>query len=142
MAQKKRVLFLCTGNSCRSQMAEGFLRHIAGDRFEVFSAGIKSTQVNPLAIKVMAEVGIDISKHKSKSAMEFIGQQFDYVITVCDNAKQTCPVFPGHYEKLHWSLEDPAEAKGGEEERLVVFRRIRDEIKDSVLVFLAGYGKI
>lgn len=142
MAQKKRVLFLCTGNSCRSQMAEGFLRNMAGDRFEVFSAGVKPTQLNLLAIKVMAEVGVDISKHKSKSAMEFIGQQFDYVITVCDNAKQTCPVFPGHYEKLHWSLEDPAEAKGSEEERLVVFRRIRDEIKDSVLVFLAGYGKI
>ena len=142
MVQKKRILFICTGNSCRSQMAEGFLRHMSGDKFEVFSAGVKPTQVNPLAIKVMAEVGVDISKHKSKSAMEFIGQQFDYVITVCDNAKQTCPIFPGHYEKLHWSLEDPAEAKGSEEERLVVFRRIRDEIKDSVLVFLAGYGKI
>ena len=133
---RKKVLFLCTGNSCRSQMAEGFLRRMAGDKFEVFSAGVKPTQVNPLAIKVMAEIGIDISKHRSKSAMEFIGQQFDYVITVCDNAKQTCPVFPGHYEKLHWSLEDPAEAKGSEEERLVVFRRIRDEIKNNVLAFI------
>jgi arsenate reductase len=94
MVQKKRVLFLCTGNSCRSQMAEGFLRHMAGDRFEVFSAGIKPTQVNLLAIKVMAEVGVDISKHRSKSAMKFIGEKLDYVITVCDNAKQTCPVFP------------------------------------------------
>lgn len=117
---KKRVLVLCTGNSCRSQMAEGFLRHMGGDKLEVFSAGVKPTQVNPLAIKVMAEVGVDISKHRSKSAMEFIGQQFDYVITVCDNAKQTCPAFPGHYEKLHWSLEDPAEAKGSEEERLPI----------------------
>lgn len=125
---KKRILFLCTGNSCRSQMAEGFLRHMAGDKFEVFSAGVKPTQVNPLAIKVMAEVGIDISKHISKSAMEFVGQQFDYVITVCDNAKQTCPVFPGNYVKIHWDLEDPAEAQGSEEEKLVVFRKTRDEI--------------
>jgi arsenate reductase len=129
---KKRVLVLCTGNSARSQMAEGFLRHIAGDKFEVFSAGVKPTQVNPLAIKVMAEVGVDISKHRSKSAMEFIGQQFDFVITVCDNAKQTCPVFPGHYEKLHWSLEDPAEAQGSVEERAAIFRRIRDEIEQRI----------
>ena len=129
---KKRVLFLCTSNSCRSQMAEGFLRHIAGDRFEVFSAGVKPTQVNPLAIKVMAEAGIDISKHRSKSAMEFLGQQFDYIITVCDNAKQTCPVFPGKHEKIHWDLEDPAEAQGSEEERIVVFRKIRDEIRKKI----------
>jgi len=133
---KKRVLFLCTGNSCRSQMAEGFLRDMAGDRFEVFSAGIKPTQVNPLAIKVMAEAGIDISKHRSKSAMEFIGQKFDFVVTVCDNAKQTCPIFPGKYEKIHWDLEDPAEAQGTEEERLVFFRRIRDEIKNNIHVFI------
>jgi len=133
---RKRVLFLCTGNSCRSQMAEGFLRHLAGDKFEVFSAGVKPTQVNPLAVKVMAEVGIDISKHKSKSAMEFIGQQFDYVVTVCDNAKQICPVFPGKYEKIHWDLEDPAEVRGGEEERMVVFREIRDKIKQKIGDFL------
>ena len=133
---KKRVLFLCTGNSCRSQMAEGFLRDMAGDRFEVFSAGIKPTQVNPLAIKVMAEAGIDISKHRSKSAMEFIGQKFDFVVTVCDNAKQTCPIFPGKYEKIHWDLEDPAEAQGNEEERLSFFRRIRDEVKNNVLAFI------
>jgi len=113
-------------------MAEGFLRHIAGDKFEVFSAGVKPTQVNPLAIKVMAEAGVDISKHRSKSAMEFIGQQFDYVVTACDNAKQTCPIFPGKYEKIHWDLEDPAEAQGSEEEHLVFFRRIRDEIKNMV----------
>ncbi len=114
---KKRVLFLCTGNSARSQMAEGFLKNLAGDKFEVFSAGVKPTQVNPLAIKAMAETGVDISKHRSKSAMEFIDQKFDYVITVCDNAKQTCPVFPGKYEKIHWSLEDPAEAQGSEEKK-------------------------
>jgi arsenate reductase len=117
-------------------MAEGFLRDMAGDRFEVFSAGIKPTQVNPLAIKVMAEAGIDISKHRSKSAMEFIGQKFDYVVTVCDNAKQTCPIFPGKYEKIHWDLEDPAEAQGSEEERLAFFRRIRDEIKNNIHVFI------
>ena len=135
---KKRVLILCTGNSCRSQMAEGFLRHLGSDRFEVFSAGIKPTQVNPLAIKVMAEVGIDISSHRSKSAMEFIRQQFDYVITVCDNAKQTCPVFPGKYKKIHWDLEDPAEASGSEEDRLVVFRKIRDQIQNNISEFLAA----
>jgi arsenate reductase len=108
----KKVLFLCIGNSCRSQMAEGFLKHIAGDKFEVFSAGVKPTIVNPMAMRVMAEVGIDISTHRSKSIMEFMGQKFDYVITVCDKAKQTCPVFPGKYEKIHWYLEDPAEAQG------------------------------
>ena len=113
-------------------MTEGFLRHMAGDRFEVFSAGVKPTQVNPLAIKVMAEAGVDISKHRSKSAMEFIGQQFDYIITVCDNAKQTCLVFSGKHEKIHWDLEDPAEAEGSEEERLVVFRKIRDEIRKKI----------
>lgn len=133
---KKQVLFLCTGNSCRSQIAEGFLRHMAGDKFEVFSAGVKPTQVNPLAIKVMAEAGVDISKHRSKSAMDFIGQQFDYVITVCDNAKQTCPVFPGKYQKIHWSLEDPALAQGTEEEKIKIFRKIRDQIKENILNFL------
>jgi len=132
----KKALFLCTGNSCRSQMAEGFLRHMAGDKFEVFSAGVKPTTVNPLAIKVMAEVGVDISKYRSKSAMEFSGQNFDYVITVCDNAKQTCPIFPGKYEKIHWSLEDPACAQGTEEEKLMVFRKIRNQIKDNILRFL------
>ena len=134
--QKKRVLFLCTGNSCRSQMAEGFLRHMAGDKFEVYSAGIKPTQVNPLAIKVMAEAGVDISKHRSKSAMEFIGQKFDYVITVCDNATQTCPVFPGKHEKVHWDLEDPAVAQGTEEEKLGVFREARYKIKGYISDFL------
>ena len=128
----KKVLFLCTGNSARSQMAEGFLKHMAVDRFEVYSAGVKPTAVNPLAIKVMAEIGIDISKHKSKSVMEFIDQSFDYVITVCGNAQKTCPVFPGEHEKIHWDLEDPAEAQGSEEERIVVFRKIRDEIRKKI----------
>lgn len=133
---KTKVLFLCTGNSARSQMAEGFLRHMAGDRFEVFSAGVKPTQVNPLAIKVMAEVGIDISKHRSKSVREFSGQNFDYVITVCDNAKQTCPVFPGKYKKIHWSLDDPAQAQGTEEEKLAVFMKVRDKILENIIAFL------
>ena len=128
----KKVLFLCTGNSARSQMAEGFLKYMAGDRFEVYSAGVKPTAVNPLAIKVMAEIGIDISKHKSKSVMEFIDQSFDYVITVCGNAQKTCPVFPGEHEKIHWDLEDPAAAEGSEEERAAIFRRIRDEIEQRI----------
>jgi len=138
---KKRVLFLCTGNSARSQMAEGFLRHFASDKFEAFSAGVKPTQVNPLAIKIMAEAGIDISKHRSKSAMEFIGEKFDYIITVCDNAKQTCPVFPGQYEKVHWDLEDPVLAQGTEKEKLSVFRDTRDKIKGYILVFLSTIVK-
>ena len=134
----KRVLFLCTGNSCRSQMAEAFLRSMAGDKFEVFSAGVKPTTVNPLAIKVMAEVGIDISSHRSKSAMEFIRQKFDYVITVCDNAKQTCPAFPGKCEKIHWDLKDSAEVVGKDEERLIVFRKIRDQIQKNVSEFITN----
>ena len=117
-------------------MAEGFLKHMAGDRFEVYSAGVKPTAVNPLAIKAMAEIGIDISKHTSKSAMEFINKSFDYVITVCDNARKTCPVFPGEHEKIHWDLEDPAAAEGSEEEKLPIFRKVRDEIKRNILTFI------
>lgn len=132
----KRVLFLCTGNSARSQMAEGLLRHLGGDRFEVFSAGVNPTEVNPLAIKVMSEMGIDISKQQSKSIKEFLGQQIDYVITVCDNAKQTCPVFPGRYEKIHWKLEDPAEVQGSEEDKTKFFREIRNEIDNKIKEFL------
>jgi len=133
---KKRILFLCTGNSARSQMAEGFLRHLGDDKFEVFSAGINPTEVNPLAIKVMNEIGVDISKHRSKSVREFLVQQFDYVITVCDNAKQTCPIFPGKYEKMHWTLEDPVLVQGTEEERLLTFRKVRNQIKENILEFL------
>ena len=129
---KRKVLFLCTGNSCLSQIAEGFLRHLAGDRFEVFSAGVIPTQVNLLSIKTMQEAGVDISGQNSKSVKEFMKKQFDYVITVCDNAKQTCPVFPGKHEKVHWNLEDPAEAQGTDEERLNKFREIRDRIKQKV----------
>jgi len=117
-------------------MAEGFLRHLAGDKFVVFSAGISPTQINPLAIKVMDEIGVDISNQESKSVKEFQSSQFDCVITVCDNAKEACPVFPGKYEKIHWNLEDPAEVQGKEEERLAVFRKVRNQIKQDILKFL------
>ncbi|MGE4357110.1 MAG: arsenate reductase ArsC [Candidatus Omnitrophota bacterium] len=132
----KKVLFLCTGNSARSQIAEGLLRHMAKDKFEVFSAGINPTQLNPLAIEVMAEIGVDISKQRSKSIREFLDKNFDYVITLCDNAKQTCPVFPGNYKMIHWNIEDPAGFSGGLEDKYKLFRRIRDEIKKHIIAFL------
>jgi arsenate reductase len=129
MSDKKRVLILCTGNSARSQMAEGLLRHDAGERFEVESAGTKASFVRPEAIAVMGELGIDISGHRSKNVDEFDGQQFDYVITVCDNARETCPVFFGGAQKVHRDFEDPVAASGSEEERLTVFRRVRDQLR-------------
>ena len=127
---KKRVLILCTGNSARSQMAEGLLRHHAGEAFEVESAGTKPGIVRPEAITVMHELGIDISGHRSKHVDEFDGQQFDYVITVCDNAKEACPVFLGGAKRLHHSFDDPATVEGSQVERLAVFRRVRDELRD------------
>jgi len=129
---KKKVLFLCTENSCRSQMAEGILRHLMGNEFEVFSAGLRPSVVNPIAIKVMAEIGIDISGHRSKSVDEFQGMNFDFVITTCDAARETCPVFPGKSRHLHWGFNDPAEAKGSENEILSAFRKVRDEIKSRI----------
>lgn len=126
---KKRVLILCTGNSARSQMAEGLLRHDAGDRFDVFSAGTEPTRVRQEAIAVMQELGIDISDHRSKSVDAFTGQNFDHVITVCDNAKASCPVFPGTTQ-IHWSFDDPAAVEGSQEHRLAAFRRIRDELRE------------
>jgi len=126
---KPRVLFVCTENACRSQMAEGLLRHEAGAAFEVFSAGTKPTQVRPEAVAVMREAGIDISGHRSKSVDEFEGQDFDFVITVCDNAKQSCPIYPEKTKRIHWSIEDPAAVQGSEEEILAAFRRIRDELR-------------
>ncbi len=134
---KPRVLFLCTANSCRSQMAEGFLRHLAGDRFEAASAGAQATRVNPDAIRVMKEAGIDISTHRSKDASEFLGQSFTYVVRVCDRAKETCPIFPGAMQYLDWGLDDPAAAQGTEAERLAVFRRVREEIAARVREFIA-----
>lgn len=132
---KERVLILCTGNSARSQMAEGLFRRALGDRFEVYSAGTRPTSVRPEAIDVMQEIGIDISGHRSKSVDEFLGQPFRYVITVCDNANESCPVFPGRVERIHWSFQDPAEAQGAPEERRAVFRRVRDQIADRIRTF-------
>ena len=124
-----RVLILCSGNSARSQMAEGLLRHDGGAAFEVASAGTKPSYVRPEAIAAMYEIGIDISGHRSKSVDEFTGQGFDYVITVCDNAKESCPVFPTATKRIHWSLDDPAAAQGTEEQRLAEFRRVRDQLR-------------
>lgn len=140
VSDRKRVLILCTGNSARSQMAEGLLRHDAGEQFDVFSAGVEPTQVRPLAIAAMQEAGIDISGQRSKSVDEFVGQEFDYVITVCDNANQQCPMFPGKTRRIHWSIEDPAAAVVNEKERLNVFRRIRDELRDKLREFAATEG--
>ena len=128
--EKLRVLILCTGNAARSQMAEGLLRHDAGDRFEVQSAGIMPSRVRPEAIAAMKEIGIDIASHRSKHVDEFAGQSFDYVLTVCDNAKESCPIYPGHANRLHRNFEDPSNAEGTGEERLEVFRRVRDEMRD------------
>jgi len=127
MGDKKRVLILCTGNSARSQMAEGLLRHDAGDRFTVESAGTKPGVVRPEAIMVMTEVGIDITSHRSKHVDEFADQHFDYVLTVCDNAKESCPVFFGKATRLHHSFNYPAAVEGSEEKRLAAFRKVRDE---------------
>ena len=138
--RKKSVLILCTGNSARSQMAEGLLRHLAGDRFDVESAGTIASFVRPQAIAVMAEVGIDITGHRSKCLDEFLGRPFDYVITVCDNAAENCPVFPGPAKRIHWSFEDPAEASGSDEDVLQVFRRVRDQIQAKLLGFLKTFG--
>jgi arsenate reductase len=129
---KPKVLFLCTGNSARSQMAEGLLRHLSGDRFEVLSAGTHPVGVNPLAVEAMQEVGIDISGHYSKDVREFLGKPIEYVVTVCDRAKESCPIFPGTYKFLSWSLDDPAAVAGAKEEKLRAFRRIRDEIRKHV----------
>ena len=125
----QRILILCTGNSARSQMAEGLLRNLAGDRFEVFSAGTRPSVVNPLAIQVMAERGIDISHNRSKHMNEFLSQPFEYVITVCDDAAEACPVFPGRAERIHWSFPDPAAAEGDEAKRHKVFQQTRDAIE-------------
>jgi len=127
-SRKAKVLFLCTGNSARSQMAEGYLRHVAGDEFEPLSAGIAPKALNPLAVEAMREIGIDISRQKSKDVRDFLGQAIPYVITVCNNAREHCPIFPRTYKFLHWGLDDPAAAPGTREEKLAVFRRVRDEI--------------
>jgi arsenate reductase (thioredoxin) len=135
---KKRILILCTGNSARSQMAEGLFRHEGGDRYEVFSAGTHPSLVRPEAIAVLAEIGIDISGHRSKSVDEFVSQPLDLVITVCDNANETCPVFPGRTQRLHWPFEDPAHLEGSEEARKAAFRKVRDQIRLRIRAFLDG----
>ena len=134
---KKNVLFLCTGNSCRSQMAEGWLRHLAGDCFEVASAGTHPVGLNPYAVKVMGEAGVDISHHESERVDLYLNQHFHYVITVCDRAQETCPVFPGASTMLHWNFDDPAQATGTYEQKLIVFRKTREEIADRIRRFLA-----
>jgi arsenate reductase len=134
----QRVLFLCTGNSARSQMAEGLLRQMAGDRFEVFSAGTRPVGLNPNAVAVMAEIGIDIARNRSKSVDELAGQQFDYVFTVCDKAKESCPIFPGGGRRLHQSFDDPAAAPA--DQQLGVFRKVRDQIADRLQEFLRSDG--
>jgi len=136
--EKTKVLFLCTHNSARSQMAEGLLRHLAGDRFEVMSAGTEATHVRPLAVRAMQELAIDISGQESKTLERYLGEPFDYVVTVCDEANEACPVFPGAKRRLHWSFKDPSQATGGEEERLRAFRTVRDEIKERIEGELVG----
>jgi arsenate reductase len=138
MENRPRVLILCTGNSARSQMAEGLLRHIGGTPYEVFSAGTKPAGVNPLAIEAMREVGIDISAQRSKSVAEFSGQEFATVITVCDNAAEECPVFPGAPQRVHWSVTDPAAVSGTREEKLGAFRKVRDELERRIQSFVSS----
>jgi arsenate reductase len=133
----QRVLILCTGNSARSQMAEGLLRHLAGDRFDVFSAGTRPSVVNALAIQAMTERGVDISQHRSKHMAEYHPQSFDYVITVCDDAAEACPVFPGPAERIHWSFPDPAAVDGEDSARRQAFREARDAIEERLRAWLA-----
>jgi len=134
---RPRALVLCTHNSARSQMAEGLLRHLAPERFEVESAGTEATRVHPLAIEAMREIGADIGGHRSKTLDGFVGQPWDYVITVCDHANERCPLFPGPTQRLHWSFEDPSAATGTDAERLAVFRRVRDAIAARLTRWLA-----
>src|SRR5260370_38033263 len=138
MTETKRVLILCTGNSARSQMAEGLLRHDSGGQFEVQSAGTKPSSVRPEAIQVMRELGIDISGHRSKSVDEFAGETFDYVLTACDQAQESCPIYPGHSNRMHHNFQDPAAVEGSEEQRLAAFRKVRDEIR----MYLRSFPRI
>jgi arsenate reductase len=129
---KQRVLFLCTHNSARSQMAEGLLRQLGGDRFDAFSAGTEATLVRPLAIRAMTELGVDITKQESKTLDRYLQEPFDYVITVCDQANASCPIFPGGKHRLHWSLPDPSQAQGTEDEQVAVYRQVRDDIRKRI----------
>jgi arsenate reductase len=133
---KKKVLFLCTHNSCRSQMAEGIVNHFLADRFQAFSAGTEATKVNPLAIRILAEIGIDISGHRSKTLDEFADERFDHVITLCGSANEQCPIFFGGVRRVHIGFDDPSRTTGTEEEILADFRRVRDEIKERLIAYL------
>lgn len=135
---KKRILFLCTHNSCRSQMAEGLANHLLGDGYQAFSAGTEATRVNPTAIRIMAEIGIDISGHRSKTIDQFEGESFDHVITLCGDANETCPLFVGGTERTHRGFDDPSRVDGTEEEVLQQFRRVRDEIRTWILENFGG----
>lgn len=135
MSMKKKVLFLCTANSCRSQMAEGIANHFLGDRLEAVSAGTEASFVNPRAVQVLREIGVDISGHRSKNLDEFSGLEFDYVITLCGDANEKCPLFFGGVQRIHLGFPDPAKAQGTEEEIMNEFRRVRDEIRDSLTEF-------
>lgn len=138
---KKRVLFLCTHNSCRSQMAEGLVNHLFGNRFQAFSAGTEATRVNPLAARVLLELGIDISSHRSKTLDEFAGQPFDYVITLCGDANEKCPLFFGGVERVHIGFDDPSRLPGSVDEVLPEYRRVRDEIRLRLTQFLEEESK-
>jgi arsenate reductase (thioredoxin) len=135
---KKRVLFLCTHNSCRSQLAEGLINADLGERFQAFSAGTEATKVNEMAIAVLAEIGIDISGHRSKTLDEFSGEKFDYVITLCGSANEQCPLFFGGVQRVHIGFDDPSQGTGSEEEKLADFRRVRDEIRSRITSYLTG----
>jgi arsenate reductase len=132
-SQPRRVLFLCTHNSARSQMAEGLLRHLGGDRFEVHSAGTEATRVRPLAVRAMAELGIDVSGYESKTLDRYLDQPWDDVVTVCDDANEACPFFPGGKRRRHWSFPDPSRAGGSEDEQLAAYRRVRDAIRARIV---------
>jgi arsenate reductase len=138
---KKKVLFICTHNAARSQMAEGLLRTLYGDHYEAYSAGTQPSKVNPYAVKVMSELGIDISTHRSKHVDAFHGTKFDYVVTVCNHAKEACPWFQGGKKYLHKDFEDPSQFEGEEEQKLAVFREVRDEMKDWIGKTFRGENK-
>ena len=138
---RQRVIFVCTHNSARSQMAEGMLRAWAGDRFEVFSAGTKATRVRPEAIVVMDEIGIDITGHTSKTLDPFMGESFAWLVTVCDQAKEACPTIPGVAQQTHWSIDDPSAVEGDEATRLEAFRAARDVLRDRIHMFILAAGR-
>jgi len=135
---KKKVIFICTGNACRSQMAEGLLRHMAGDKFEVYSAGSHPSRLHPASVAVMAEWGIDIARHTAEPIDDYLETGIDIAITVCDNAQQSCPTFPGNVEQIHWGLDDPYHGWGADPEDLPPYRETRDELKKRIEGFLLG----